>query len=452
MTPAAGFVPPRPPPPERDLAGPWLLRTMRANSLAAWPARAYRELVSHRRFLEVDCFLVNDPAGARRVLADTGARYDRPVAARRLLRPGAAGGLLAAEGQQARTLRRQLAPAFAPASLETWLPQMLSASQTMLAGLHEGGGANLCSALEDMTLDAAGRTMFALEIPAEVRGRIRGLLRDYFSRAARASLWDFLARGEDDYWWAAPGRARFSRRWFGEVDALIARRAPPAADAPETGGDLFDRLAGEGGEPQVRGQVASLLAAGFETTARAMFWTIFLLSRDLETQARVRAELRAFPPVSIQSLADLKRWPVLRRVLLEALRLYPPASVFSRTALEDDEVAGVRVRKGSLVMVSPWTMHRHERLWDEPDRFLPDRFAGRDPPPSGEGAFMPFGAGRRTCLGAVYAISEAMIGLGMLLSRFEVTPDDERPLTPVAIVSTVPSLEPDFHLRRIDDD
>lgn len=448
--PSGGFTPPRPTPPDQDLAGPWLLRAMRANSLAAWPARSYTELVVHRRFLNVDCYLVNDPAGARHVLAEAGARYDRPVAARRLLRPGAAGGVLDAEGVHARELRRQLAPAFTPANIEAWLPRVIEASQTMLTGLGQGGPANLAAALEDMTLDAAGRTMFATAIPAETRARIRTLLGGYFRKAARASLWDFLARGEEDYWWAAPGRAAFSRRWFEEVDGIIAawgRDGEPASGAGPL--DVMRRLtAGEAGASERRGQVGSLLAAGFETTARAMFWTIYLLSQDGETQARVRAELAAFPPSRLTGLADLRRWPTLRLALLEALRLYPPASVFSRTAMEDDTVAGVPVRKGSLVMISPWTMHRHRRLWDQPDRFMPDRFAGRETPPSGEGAFMPFGAGRRTCLGAVYAISEAMIGLATLLAAFEVTLDDARPLTPVAIVSTVPSIEPNFRLTR----
>jgi unspecific monooxygenase len=449
-----GFIPPRPPTPDRDLTGPSLLRTMRANSLAAWPARSYAELMVHRRFLNVDCYLVNDPAGARHVLAATGERYDRPVAARRLLRPGAAGGVLDAEGQRAQALRRQLAPAFSPASIEGWLPRVNAASQAMLAGLRAGERVNLAAALEDMALDAAGRTMFSLALPRDVRARIRGLLRGYFSKAARATIWDFLARGEDDYWWAAPGRAAFSRRWFEEVDAIIGAQGGSSGRSGPAQADVLGHLTagGDGGRPaEIRGQVASLLAAGYETTARAMFWTIYLLSRDTATQARVRSELTAFPPSRLGGLADLKRWPTLRLALLEALRLYPPASVFSRTALENDTIAGVKIRKGSLLMISPWTLHRHQRHWRDPDRFVPDRFAGREPPPSGEGAYMPFGAGRRTCLGAVYALSEATIGLANLLATFEVSLEDPRPVLPVAIVSTVPSIEPDFRLRRLAD-
>lgn len=445
------LVPPRPEPPERDLPGPRLLMAMRANSLGAWPARSYTEMVVHRRFLNVDCFLVNDPQGARQILTEARARYDRTVSARRLLRPGAAGGLLDAEGDRAAALRRQMAPTFSPSGVEGWLPEMQAASNAMLRRLGDAGTANLASAFEDMALDAAGRTMFSIRLGRATRVRIRGLLRVYFSKSARATIWDFLARAEEDFGWATPGRTRFGRQWFAQVDAILAARGVRPADPSQA--TVMDRLfaadvedTADARHKQVRGQVASLLAAGYETTARAMFWTAYLLSRDEEEQVRVRAELAAFPPAQVRSLADLKRWPRLKRCLLEALRLYPPASVLSRTALSTDEVAGTLVPKGSLVMISPWIMHRHKRLWAQPDVFRPERFAGREPPPYGEGAFMPFGAGQRSCLGAVYALSEAMVGLAGLFSRFEVRLDDDRPLMPVAIVSTVPSCEPRFQL------
>jgi cytochrome P450 len=348
-----------------------------------------------------------------------------------------------------------LAPMLSPTRVAGFIPHMLAAGDGFIEGLGGGGRLALGARLESLAIDVAARSVFSLRLDDDARARIGALLRSYFGGAAKASIWDFLARNEGDYGWSTRDRRAFSRDWFAEVDAVIA--AHDAADAGARPPDLLDLMTAArdpetGGEPsaeEVRSQAASMLAAGFETTARAMFWAVYLIAQDPALQAAVRAEVRAAPAKAIGGLDDLDRWPLLRGALLEGLRLYPTASVLSRVATETDAAPGGRkIRKGSLVMVSPWVMHRHEALWTDPAVFKPERF-GREPALNfAEGPFMPFGGGRRTCLGATFALTEAQITLARLIDRFEIALDDARPVMPIAIVSTTPSIDPYFHLAR----
>ena len=453
---AGRLIPPAPTPPPNDLPATKLLRTLRRNSLEAWPDRCYEELVSHRRFMGVDCFLVSDPDGARHVLSEHGEIYERPVSARRLMRPVTGEGLPIAEGDAWRGRRRLLAPAFNPQRIERLFPHVRGAVEQTIGELAGGGRVDLAGALEQMAVDMTSRTMFSLPLPATARRRIGALVRDYYGGAARATIWDFLARSEADYWWSGLGRSAFSRKWFAEIDAIIAaRRARPTAENEAS--DLLDLLFSarnsETGEAlshaELRSQAASLMVGGFETTARVLFWAAYLLSRDQDEQSLIRAEIAAHPPEELTTLDGLKHWPRLRRALLETLRLYPPLSVLPRVPRAPDVIAGVRVPPGSLVMISPWLMHRHRRLWDNPQVFMPERFGDRNNPYFGDGPYMPFGGGRRACLGAAFAMTEMTLALGHLLHRFEITLDDDRPVTPVATVSTAPSVDPLFRLKPL---
>jgi cytochrome P450 len=180
-----------------------------------------------------------------------------------------------------------------------------------------------------------------------------------------------------------------------------------------------------------------------------LFWASYLLTLDLPEQDRLRAEIVAFPPERVSNLDDLLNWPRLRQALFEALRLYPPAAYISREATADDVVAGEQVCVGTQAWVSPWVLHRHRKFWNNPTGFTPDRFTGKLSPWTGGGAFVPFGAGPRICIGATFAMAEAHIMLATLLSRCKVTLDAARPVMPVARITTAPSYEPLFRLERV---
>ena len=191
-----------------------------------------------------------------------------------------------------------------------------------------------------------------------------------------------------------------------------------------------------------------MILAGSETTARLLFWTSYLLTLDHNEQARLRTEVAAFPPERVTTLDDLGHWPRLRLVLLEALRLYPPLPLLVREPVEDDVIMGEPVRRGIQVYVAPWVLHRHRKHWQHPTAFMPDRFAGQSSPWTSGSAYMPFGAGPRICIGAVFALSEAQIMLATLLQRYTLAIESKRPVMPVGRLTILASYVPTFKLER----
>jgi cytochrome P450 len=422
--------------------------------MATFPRAAYEDLIYQRRQFGWLTVFVNDPAAVHHVFVTNAANYERPVLARRLLRPLSGDGLLLAEDAAWRHQRRILAPAFTPEHVSLALPHFAAAGKALVGEL-EAGRVNLLARIREAALDAACRALFSL--PSDQDGtyrRLSALVSEYFVHAGWIALWDMLARRESDYVWAQKERSDFKRRWFAEIDAIVAdrRRQPSAGDARDLLDLLMDARTPDGApalsDKEVSDQVATMMAAGFETT-HAMFWTAYLLACDQTVQDEVRAELLATPVDSVHTLAGLRAWPALRRVLMEALRLYPPFPVTARVARQDDVIGGVPIKAGTLVMLSPWIIHRHRRFWDRPDAFIPARWIGREDRPGEH--YIPFGVGPRICIGAAFAMSQVMLVVATLLTRYRVELDDPRPVLPTLRNATVPAIEPWFRLRLADE-
>ena len=448
----AYLIPPAPVPPKAPLPLWRFILQLRKSTISLWGERAYDLLIIGGKRFGMASLMVNDPEAVRHVAAgDARGLYNKSVTARRLVRPAAGAGLVLSEGAEWKKQRRVLAPAFIPGAISSLLPHFRAAGESLLAGLKTTPRANLAFAFQEAALDAACRSLFSMPIGGRGR-RLATLARAYVKGPGRPMIWDSLARSEGFLAFLTPGRALFSRRWREEVRGVIAdRRAQP----PHERADLLDLLMEsrdpESGEAmtdtEIRDQVSTFIAAGFETTARVLFWTVYLLSRDKAEQARLRGEVRAFPPAELETLADLGRWPRMRAVLQESMRLYPPAPLFTRVAVGPDVVGGRAVEPGTLVMISPWVIHRHNRLWDNPNAFVVDRFEGKPQDYMTNPAFIPFGAGPRTCIGATFSLAEASLILAMLLERFEIDLDDARPIMPVSIITTMPDIEPWFALK-----
>jgi cytochrome P450 len=451
----AQFRPPAPKPPAPDR--PWwrIMSGLRRNPLATWSERAYEEPAVMVRMLGRTYVMLADPAAVRHVLVENAANYRRPVTARRLLRPGTGEGLLLAEGTVWRQQRRTLSPAFTPRAIDRLFPHFHAGAARLVETLGRAGPrVNLAREFQRATLDIAARAMFSVETTG--RGAaLDALLKEFQGRYGRPTFWDMLARHDDDFAWFERGRRAFSRRWFAEIDALVAERMarPAAADAK----DVLDLLraardpeTGQGmTAEEIRNQIATFLGAGFETTARGLFWTLFLLAQDPAGQDAIRAEVHAAggPP---RTLADLDRLPRLRAAWLEALRLYPPAPIMTRRAVEADIAGGVPIPKGAELVIAPWLMHRSRLNWRDPDIYDPERFAPGWEKRVTRDAFMPFGMGPRVCIGAAFATAEAAVIIATLLGAWRIALDDDRPVMPVAQIATVPDVEPWFGLEPLD--
>ena len=429
------LIPPAPVPPRRPST--WrFLRSLRTDILGTFAEESYERLTIRGTFLGRPFLLVNDPAGMRRVLVENAFNYLKPPSTIRVVGPFTGDGLLQAEGEAWRGQRRRVAHAFAPAHVDALVPSFAAAGERLVRRLEHGTPLD-SAAFQAVALDAVLRALFSDAAP-DRRVRLQDLVRRYLVDGhgpGRLGMHDLLARRPDEFGWLLRGRRRFQRDWFAEVDAVVAeRRAAPAKTGDLLDGLLAARDADTGDSldaQEIRSQVATFIVAGFETTARLLFWAVYLLALDPAEQARVHAELA---PGS----ADASRSPRLRRVLQEALRLYPAVPIITRLAVADDMVAGERVRAGERVTISPWLVHRHRRLWEDPGAYRPERFEGRPNAHLTDDAFIPFSKGPRVCIGASFAMTEAAVVLAALLRRYRVLPAEGPPALPVAVVSIRP--------------
>jgi cytochrome P450 len=222
---------------------------------------------------------------------------------------------------------------------------------------------------------------------------------------------------------------------------VVAERA---AHGPAPTPDLLDLLrAGEDPETgrrmsdaELRDNLLTFIVAGHETTALTLAWALYLCAFDPEAQARAREEAEAALGGRAAEGADVERLPYIRQICEEALRLYPPAAVFSRTAQAPDRLCGREIRPGDTVMIPAYALHRHRLLWEAPDAFRPGRFADRKAVQ--RFAYLPFGDGPRICIGASFALQEAVIILATLLARFRFTLVPGRTPRPVMILTLRP--------------
>jgi cytochrome P450 len=454
-TAALPYIPPAPIVPINDLPAWKVAWQGGRNMLAIYSERSFEILMNRAQAFGQDVSLCNDPDGIRHVLQTNHANYLRPAATGRIFRPLAGGGIFLANGKDWRSQRQMLSPIFRPANIAALLPHFQKAGADMARRLAGRATVKLSDAFKEATLDAVMRALFSLESDEE-RGRLSALASDYLTGFGRPNLLDGLAQNEDDFGFALWPRRRFQKKWFAALDAIIADRKAGgertsdgfldmllAANDPETGSPLPDE--------DVRAQCGTMLFAGFETTSRLLFWAAYLLSVDTEEQSLLREEVRAFPATAITCLDDLQHWPRLRNVLLEALRLYPPAHTIMRRAVAADELCGESLPPGAQVWISPWVMHRHRKYWDQPSAFIPDRFAGQLSPWTSCGPFIPFGGGPRVCIGAGFAMAEAQIILATLLCQYEIRLHGTRPVLPVGRLTIIPSYAPSFMLTPVSD-
>jgi unspecific monooxygenase len=190
-----------------------------------------------------------------------------------------------------------------------------------------------------------------------------------------------------------------------------------------------------------------MILAGHETTAVALFWAITLLAAAPDTQDRIAAEAAELDLSPEHATAALGHLTYTNAVISETLRLYPPAFVIVRQAIAADQCEAIDIPRGAVIMIAPWVLHRHRRLWRDPDAFDPSRFLPDATPPP-RFTYLPFGAGPRVCVGAQFALAEATLALAALTRAFHITREDTAPVLPVAIVTTQPDHAPMFRLQR----
>ena len=403
-----------------------LLRVLANNPLEAWTKAHFEKPIVLGGLSIGRVALVSDPAAIRRVLLDNTQNYHKDRLQRRVLSAGLSNGLLTAEGNQWRTQRRALAPLFARRTILSFSAAMIDAAAGLVARLasREGQITDLAVEATRLTLEVLERTMFSDGLGRDPE-EIRVAMKSYFEAIGRLDPFDVLGVPN-----VVPRLTRWKvwpalRLFDSAIDAIVAnRRRRIAQDPAGVPRDVLTLLleardpeTGEAlSEVEVRANILTFIAAGHETTANTITWTLFLLSQSAEWQRRLQAEADRELDGGIDGIAE--RLTETRAVIEETMRLYPPIAAISRSALGPDELAGERIRRGTIVVVAPYVLHRHRALWSDPDAFDPNRFLDGARETIDRFAYLPFGVGPRICIGSTLALQEASIVVATIMRHF----------------------------------
>ena len=419
------FRPPAPAPLDEPLDLIDFLKAIRKNPLGSWMRDHFEQPIVAGDGVLGRVTTISAPQAIRHVLVDNAANYRKDELQRRVLAPGLGNGLLTAEGDEWRLQRRTLAPLFAPRNVASFWPAMVEAAERLVRRWRRRSNGRVLDVSLEMTrvtLAVLERTIFT-NGPAHDPDALGRAITRYFEAIGPLDPLDVFGFPE---WLPRIGRirARPAVRFFEEVvGELIATRKALLAEGGDAPRDILTLLleaadpeTGKGlGDYEVRANIVTFIGAGHETTANALSWSLYLLSQAPEMRERIEAEVDEVLGQRLIEPADLDRLVFTRAVLDEAMRLYPPVPFMSRAALREDSIDGLRIPKGSVVMIAPWVVHRHRRLWDEPDAFDPGRFLPERRGAIDRFAYLPFGAGPRVCIGASFALQEAVIVLAAIV-------------------------------------
>jgi cytochrome P450 len=400
------------------------LNTLRDNTIATFSAEAFEEDVVERKVLGNHFFVVSEPAAVKRVLLDNGANYYKTEITRRILEPGLGKGLITLEGDTWKAHRRTMAPSFDLKSIAAYTPIMTGAAEELLAKWRAQASANtdVSDDMMEVTLKIISRTMFSSD--SDEIMNIMSHAAERYQATVRPNILDLFHVPDGIAGWS---RRRASHKAFFEfdkvIDGLIESRMQDSQNAPK---DLLARLiaarddeTGSGMTAQeVRDHIITMFMAGHETTSMALTWTWFLLSQHPAIEQKLHAELDSVLAGRAPTQDDLHKLTYTRMVIDESLRIYPAVPAMERQAIEADELAGVVIPKGALVLIVPWVLHRHQKLWKNPERFDPERFSPEQSSARQRFSYLPFGGGKRICIGAAFATAEATILLAHLAQHF----------------------------------
>jgi len=435
-------VPPKPPA-RPDKVSLWrYFQLFRKDILSAQPARLYRAWMAEFRTPFFRSYLCNQPELVDLVLR---ARPDDFPKSNRIgegLRPLLGNSVFVTNGEIWKRQRRIIDPAFEGGRLREVFPAMTAAGHAAVARLRplsDGQPVEIEAETSHAAADVIFRTLFSIPIEHQVAAQVFSEFREHQRTQPVVNLGALLPLPR----WFPRFHRRRTRATARVIRALITQLTTQrmaevqAGTAPD---DLATKIMTTA-DPQTGArfetdemvdQVAIFFLAGHETSASALAWALYLLALYPDWQEAVATEASAQLSTEEIAFSEVSRLSIARDVFRETLRLYPPVPMMVREAAQDEVLRDRPVRKGSQIVLSPWHLHRHARLWDNPDGFDPGRYKTENGKACLRSAYIPFSAGQRVCTGAGFAMIEGPLLLSMLVRayRFESVP--ERPAMPVA--------------------
>jgi len=418
-----------PPYPPRFAQAPAVWRRLmagRRSVLEMWEDEAFESEYSMTRIFMRSVFLANSPESVQFAFSLKNSSFERKAPQmRHALEPLLGDGLFISDGETWRKRRRIVAPIVHVSQLAKFAPVMVEAAAELSGRWAKADGETLDILHESATLTAEVicRTIFGRKLGHDYAAQIVDGFSEYQRLIGQIDLVSLF--GLPDWFprWYNPAIYRAVKRIHDVLDHVIdSYRSTKSADDDAIIHRLLDARDQDTGEPldpqALRNEIAVLFMAGHETTANSMAWSWFLLSQSGEAEAKLHRELDEVLDGRLPTLADVPKLVYTRAVFEEAMRLYPPVPILPREALKDEQFRDIRIPRGSLVFVVPWLLHRHKKLWDKPDHFMPERFLPENAGRISKFVYVPFSIGPRVCAGMSFGLTEAILCLATLAQQF----------------------------------
>ncbi len=420
-----------------------LIRDATKNPLRALSAGTFRDPVVQTSFLGYHLTQIADPAMIHHCFVENRNNYRMSALRQAMFQPVLREGLLTAEGETWKHARKTLSPIFTPKNIARFADGMKTTiDRDMPAFVRAGETIEMSQITTALTYLVLSDALFSGEISG-AREDVLPLIANVLGSIGQPHFMDLvgaptfvprLGRGK--------GMAHVAR-----LRELIREVAIRRLDQKERGDalaeDFLTTMIGAAGEgapftlDEIEDQLVTFIGAGHETTAQALTWMFYLLSQDTEARARAEAEVDGLD-VSEAPVSWIDALPFTMACFREALRLYPPAAAILRQANEPDAFGSYEIPKDGVAMLHLYVLHRHQKLWEQPDAFMPERFLGEAGEKIDRFQYLPFGVGHRTCIGERFAMVEAAILIASLMRRFRFDYAGDTPPHPTVRLSMQP--------------
>ncbi len=424
--------------------------------LSLVPIDAYREMTMVVGKTRRGILLVNEPALVTHILADPQGIFPKNDLMVDALEALVGDAMFVSSGDLWRQQRRMIEPAFSHMRINRAFGQMASAvddhEHWLDALIARGETYSLDQAMGHLTADVITRTIFSSPLKSQTAHDVFAAFTLFERTVASVNIKALLLDKPWSRTKQPPGvleACRLIRKHIGDmIDPRLVPGAPvfddlaaaviaardPATGAAFTREELVDEL-------------GVFFLAGHETSASVLTWVFYLLAMQPQIVARIRDEVDRVVGDGPVEIEHAKRLPFVRNVFRETMRLYPPITFLPRVAAADTTIGSHAIKRGTMLMIAPWTIHRHELLWENPDRFDPDRFTPERERDMPAGSYLPFGIGPRVCVGAAFATLEASLIIARLVRRYDFEVVGDKPVVPVARLTTRPLHEILFRAR-----
>lgn len=431
-------LPPKPPSRPAKVSLWRYAKLFRTDILSAQPARLYRAWMAEFKTPFFRSYLINQPELIKTVLKDRPDDFPKSQRVSEGLRPLLGTGVFLSNGEAWKRQRRIIDPAFEGGRLREVFPAMWEAAEAAVARLDTRAGemVEIEAVTSHVAADVICRTLFSIPIEHQIARAVFDEFRIFQRSQPLLNLAAFIPLPR----WMPRFFRKGTKASAEKIRALITELTHQRMQEIEAGSapdDLATKImttvdpvtGARFDEAEMVDQVAIFFLAGHETSASALAWALYLLATHPEWQDQLAEEAQALKACDFSVMSKLR---LSRDVFREALRLYPPVPMMVREATCPEQFRDREVGKGSQIVLSPWHLHRHERLWENPDGFDPARWQGENGRKCGRDAYIPFSAGARVCTGAGFAMVEGPLILSRILRDFRVVADPGRVPVPVA--------------------